>query len=144
MKRQLIISALCCIAACISVFSVQGSHTTDVTLAVYGESDTGYSWVRTYTGREEHLADLVGVLQDSYMRLAESMGAGSAMKIYIHGTLIAEAVFEGEPKTSYSGLQISVHDRFARHYDFTTQDVLPRRLEDLETPVEPFVCGGKP
>ena len=110
---------------------------------VYGESDTGFSWTRTYTGTENRLDGVVSTLKDSYLRLAESMDAGSKMKIFIDGTLVAEERHLGVAKAAFSGVQMSVHDQFAHSFQFTTQDTPPGFLADMEEPVEPFVCGGE-
>ena len=127
-----------------SMFSIANTSETPTNIAVYVESDTGYSWVRTYTGESEHVDGFVQVLEESYIRLAESMGAGSVLKIFVQGNLWVETAFEGDARAPYSGAQITVHDQFASQHKFGTSDQLPGYLADMESPQEPFVCGGKP
>lgn len=145
MKRQSFVYILLPALLAGILIALQGSTSTaQVNVTVYGKSNTGFSWVRTYTGDQGAERELIEVLQDSYIRLAESMGAGSELKIFAQGKLIAEETYEGEGRAPYSGLQMAVHDRFASRYDFATLDDEPGYLADMESPREPFICESRP
>ena len=114
-----------------------------VDIVVHGSSDSGYSWVRTYTGPEDQVDLFVQKIRDSYLRLAESMHAGSSLKILFRDELIAYSKYDGDPNAPFSGVQIVVHDRFASQLDFYTSDSPPGLLSDMESPQEPFICGSR-
>jgi|GEM_PF-6328420 len=127
-----------------SSFSCSLSKSSDlVDVIVLGSSDTGYSWTRMYAGPEDQLDVFAQNIRDSYLRLAESMNAGSNLKILVRDELIAHAEHEGESVAPYSGIQIVVHDRFASQLNYHTSDRPPGLLSEMENPQEPFVCGGQ-
>lgn len=143
MKRLLNALIMPILLAGMAVTLMDVSVDAPINVTVYGESDTGYTWVRTYTGAENNVSGLVSGLNDSYARLTESMNAGSALKVYVQGVLVSESSHIGSPESMYSGVQITVHDTFARKHNFTTTDALPHPRGTQEDPIEPFVCGKK-
>lgn len=137
----LVAGSLTTMLATILTIQIDASGPMHINVSIYVESDTGFTWVRTYTGPEENVEILVAQLRDSYSRLAESMGAGSALKIYVQGLLVAESSYEGSPQPGYSGVQITVHDTFAQRHQFSTTDAVPGPPSESDEPVEPYICG---
>ena len=142
MKRTLLILVILIAVLCTALLFSRHASKSSINVTVYGKSDTGFSWVRNYTGDAHIQDDFVSVLEESYVRLAESMDAGSSLKIFVQGQLVIECEHEGSRNSPFSGIQMMVHDRFASQYNFTTRDALPGNASAMEVLVEPFICGN--
>lgn len=110
-------------------------------VVVYGLSDSGYSWIRTYSGPEDQSEALVADLVSSYKSLTMSLNAGSSLKIFVQGSLRAEESNIGDAKKVFSESQIAVHDEFANQNSFSTIDPYPESLAKMEFLEEPYICG---